>query len=275
MPISWEIRSLVAKGSDDSWAFSAYFLAFSLTTWHPLPLYVAIFCKTLPRTYWWHHRLRLQECQINELLLFVRLTFSNSCCSHTMDKGRFIKHYKATFFFRSFSRQVSLCISPGLSWNSQLRLASNSRRSPCLCLLNTGIKGMHYRHSANKASILVWQLVSILSMTSRIVNKWSCFLRLLPAKSTHFSTWEHFWFPLLLSFYMVRDNWSVVPGWTQMASQSLLCVLVSFRCQLDTTYSHLRRELPLRNCLHQISLWGCLGGLCWLLTEVGGSGPLW
>lgn len=47
----------------------------------------------------------------------------------------------------------------------------------------------------------------------------------------------------------------------------LFWVLLSFYCQLHTTYSHLRTKLPLRNCLNQIGLmggrWGSVSIVNW------------
>lgn len=52
-----------------------------------------------------------------------------------------------------------------------------------------------------------------------------------------------------------------------------LTVLVSFKCQLDTAWSHLRGKPQLRNCLDQIALWVCLWEVV-LLFDAGGPSPL-
>lgn len=68
-----------------------------------------------------------------------------------------------SFVFRDESLYVAVAVMELIL--SVFRLASNSKRSSCLCLLSAGIKGVHYHHLAEIFNVIFVPLIFFLVMT--------------------------------------------------------------------------------------------------------------
>ena len=69
-------------------------------------------------------------------------------CVHTHKDTHTYNFFRSLYIFGFLRQGFSVALKAVLELTLQTRLALNSQRSTCLCLLSAGIKGMHHHYPA-------------------------------------------------------------------------------------------------------------------------------